>query len=129
MANTEKDAVCEVVQKYIDGTYQGDVSALRECFHSTAVMNGYLNDQLLLGDPEPFFQEIEKMHFCLIGFYHSHPSESRPSSIDKAKANYYGYSYLIVALHPLNTSSWVLEDNGEFTEEAIQVIKKTREGK
>lgn len=32
MANSEKDAVCEVVQKYIDGTYQGDVSALRECF-------------------------------------------------------------------------------------------------
>lgn len=59
MANSEKDAVCEVVQKYIDGTYQGDVSALRECFHSTAVMNGYLNDQLLLGDPEPFFQEME----------------------------------------------------------------------
>ena len=58
MAMTEKDAVCEVVQKYIDGTYQGDVSALRECFHSKAVMNGYLNDQLLLGDPEPFFQEI-----------------------------------------------------------------------
>lgn len=59
MANTEKDAVCAVVQKYIDGTYQGNVSALRECFHSKAVMNGYLNDQLLLGDPEPFFQEIE----------------------------------------------------------------------
>jgi hypothetical protein len=58
MATTKKDAVCEVVQKYIDGTYQGDVSALRECFHSKAVMNGYLNDQLLLGDPEPFFQEI-----------------------------------------------------------------------
>ena len=58
MANTEKDAVREVVQKYIDRTYQGDVSALRECFHSKAVMNGYLNEQLLLGDPEPFFQEI-----------------------------------------------------------------------
>ena len=59
MENKEKDAVCEVVQKYIDGTYQGDVSALRECFHSKAVMNGYLNDQLVLGDPEPFFLEIE----------------------------------------------------------------------
>ena len=59
MANKEKDAASEVVQKYIDGTYQGDVSALRECFHSKAVMNGYMNDQLLLGDPEPFFQEIE----------------------------------------------------------------------
>jgi hypothetical protein len=58
MANTEQDAVREVVQKYIDGTYQGDVSVLRECFHSKAVMNGYLNDQLLLGDPEPFFQDI-----------------------------------------------------------------------
>ena len=59
MENEENDAVCEVVQKYIDGTYKGDVSALRECFHSKAVMNGYLNDQLVLGDPEPFFQEIE----------------------------------------------------------------------
>jgi hypothetical protein len=59
MANVEKDPVCEVVQKYIDGTYQGDVSVLRECFHSKAVMNGYLNDELLLGDPEPFFQEME----------------------------------------------------------------------
>lgn len=59
MAKTEKDAVCEVVQKYIDGTYQGNAAALRECFHSSAVMNGYLNDQLLLGNPEPFFQEME----------------------------------------------------------------------
>jgi hypothetical protein len=58
MVNTEKDLVREVLQKYIDGTYQGDVTALRGCFHSKAVMNGYLNDQLLLGDPEPFFQEI-----------------------------------------------------------------------
>ena len=58
MANTGQDAVREVVQKYIDGTYHGNVSALRECFHAKAVMNGYLNDQLLLGDPEPFFQEI-----------------------------------------------------------------------
>jgi hypothetical protein len=51
MANLDKDTVCEVVQKYIGGTYQGNVSALRECFHSKAVMNGHLNDQLLLGDP------------------------------------------------------------------------------
>jgi hypothetical protein len=59
MATTDKDSVCEVVNKYIEGTYQGDVLTLRECFHSKAVMNGYLNDQLLLGGPEPFFKEIE----------------------------------------------------------------------
>jgi hypothetical protein len=58
MAKTDKDLVREVVQKYVDGTYQADITALRECFHPNAVMNGYLNDQLLLGDPEPFFQDI-----------------------------------------------------------------------
>ncbi|MBW2000044.1 MAG: nuclear transport factor 2 family protein [Deltaproteobacteria bacterium] len=60
MASSEKEAVREVVQKYIDGTYHGDVKALRECFHPSAVMNGYLGDQLLLGNPEPFFEEMEK---------------------------------------------------------------------
>jgi hypothetical protein len=38
MVNTGKEAVCEVVQKYIHGTYQR-AAALRECFHSIAVMN------------------------------------------------------------------------------------------
>ena len=60
MANSEKEAVRKVVQQYIDGTYHGDVKVLRDCFHPKAVMNGYLQDQLLLGGPEPFFENIEK---------------------------------------------------------------------
>ena len=59
MTNSEKQAVREVVQQYIDGTYQGDVKALRDCFHPKAVMNGYLHDQLLIGGPEPFFENME----------------------------------------------------------------------
>jgi hypothetical protein len=59
MASSEKDAVRKVIQKYVDGTYQGDVKALMQCFHPNAVMNGYLGDQLLLGGPEPFFENIE----------------------------------------------------------------------
>lgn len=59
MENLEKEAVREIVQKYIDGTYKGDVQALRDCFHPKAVMNGYLQDQLLLGGPEPFFENIK----------------------------------------------------------------------
>jgi hypothetical protein len=59
MTNSEKEAVERVVQQYIDGTYQGNVKALRACFHPKAVMNGYLQDQLLLGGPEPFFENIE----------------------------------------------------------------------
>ena len=60
MANLEEAAVRRVVQQYIDGTYQGDVKALRDCFHPKAVMNGYLGDQLLVGGPEPFFENMAK---------------------------------------------------------------------
>jgi ketosteroid isomerase-like protein len=59
MANAEEAAVRKVVQQYIDGTYQGDVKALRDCFHPKAVMNGYLQDQLLIGGPEPFFENMQ----------------------------------------------------------------------
>ena len=59
MANAEEAAVRKVVQQYIDGTYQGDVGALRDCFHPKAVMNGYLQDQLLIGGPEPFFENMQ----------------------------------------------------------------------
>lgn len=59
MVNSAEEAVRKVVQQYVDGTYQGDVKALRDCFHPKAVMNGYLQDQLLIGGPEPFFENIE----------------------------------------------------------------------
>lgn len=59
MGGVDQEAVRGVVQKYIDGTYNGDARSLKECFHSRAVMNGYLGDQLLMGGPEPFFENIE----------------------------------------------------------------------
>jgi hypothetical protein len=59
MADSSEQAVRNVVQQYVDGTYKGDAAALRACFHAQAVMNGYLQDQLLLGSPEPFFENIE----------------------------------------------------------------------
>lgn len=100
--------------------------ALGKYIHTVYRCRNVLNSptEYLIGAEEQLFifQEIEKTHASLIGFYHSHPSDSRPSSIDKARSNYYGYSYLIVALQPINLTSWVLEDNGEFSEEAIHVI-------
>ncbi len=59
MVHSEEASVRKIVQQYIDGTYQGDVKALRDCFHPKAVMNGYLGDRLLLGGPEPFFENME----------------------------------------------------------------------
>lgn len=51
-------AVRAALDRYIDAVYHADVQALKETFHSTAVMNGYLGDKLLLGTPEPFLADV-----------------------------------------------------------------------
>jgi len=50
--------VREAAARYVDATYRGDVDALRACFHESAVMSGYLGEELLTGSPERFFQDI-----------------------------------------------------------------------
>jgi hypothetical protein len=50
--------VTEVIARYVDATYRGDVAALRECFHPSAVMCGHLGVELLAGGPERFFDDI-----------------------------------------------------------------------
>lgn len=68
------------------------------------------------------FSEIEDLGLDLLGFYHSHPTTfSEPSTIDKERAKYIGYSYMIISLHPIKVSSWILENIGIFKEE-IQTI-------
>jgi hypothetical protein len=57
---SEVEAVRQVVQQYIDGSYSGNVDTLRKVFHSKALMAGYLQEQLVIGTPEPFFADIEK---------------------------------------------------------------------
>ena len=58
MTQSDEIAVRNVVQKYIEGTFTGNVKTLRDCFHPKAVMNGYLGGQLLIGGPEPFFENM-----------------------------------------------------------------------
>ena len=58
MNDTNVQAVREVVEQYVKGTYQADVELLRSCFHPKAVMNGYLVEQCVLATPEPFFQDV-----------------------------------------------------------------------
>jgi proteasome lid subunit RPN8/RPN11 len=70
------------------------------------------------------FEEIERVGLDLLGFYHSHPrGDPRPSNIDRERANYVGYSYLIVSLYPVRVSSWFLDEFG-FKKEEIQTIPK-----
>ena len=50
--------VREAADRYVDATYRGDVQALRACFHQSAVMSGYLGEELLIGSAERFLQDI-----------------------------------------------------------------------
>ena len=69
------------------------------------------------------FSEIEDLGLDLLGFYHSHPSTSSdPSAVDKERANYLGLSHMIVSLHPVKVSSWILQDISVFKEEEIPTI-------
>lgn len=69
------------------------------------------------------FSEINDEDLDLLGFYHSHPNtSSNPSQIDEKRANYIGYSYLIISLHPTKISSWILEQKRSFTKEEINII-------
>lgn len=58
MTSQEVEQVREVVQRYIQGTYQADVELLKSVFHPQARMTGYLGDTLLMGTPEPFLQDM-----------------------------------------------------------------------
>ena len=58
MQTTNGKDVRRVLQKYIEATFKGDVEKLTACFHNKAVMNGYLNGELLIGTAEPFFEDI-----------------------------------------------------------------------
>ncbi len=59
--NSEYPNALAVAQAYIAATYEGNVSALRKLFHPSAVMNGYLDGQLVIGGPEPFFDQMASM--------------------------------------------------------------------
>lgn len=71
---SEVEAVRQAIQRYIDGSYSGSVDTLRKVFHPKALMAGYLQRQLVIGTPEPFFADIEK-----------HPSMAKSGTPYKAE--------------------------------------------
>ncbi len=54
----EQAMVKHILDSYAEAVFTGDAKTLREIFHPAAVMNGYLGDRLLIGDPQPFFDDI-----------------------------------------------------------------------
>jgi ketosteroid isomerase-like protein len=88
-------AVRAVLDKYADAVYRADVETLKNTFHPTAVMNGYLGDRLLLGGPEPFLADIG-----------GHPSMAESGALFKAE-----FSAILVSGRAATAT---LEENGFF---------------
>lgn len=55
------EAVLLPVEQYISGTYNADISLLKQAFHPQAHMSGYLGETFLCGSPDPFFEDIASM--------------------------------------------------------------------
>ena len=58
MSDIVEAAVGTVMEKYMEGTFKAEIETLKTCFHPNAVMNGYLGETILIGDPDAFFQDI-----------------------------------------------------------------------
>ena len=55
------EAVYEVLERYMEGTYTADIPMLESVFHQEARMTGYLGDQLIMGTPAPFLEDMGKV--------------------------------------------------------------------
>ena len=52
------EVVYEVLERYMEGTYTADIPMLESVFHQEARMTGYLGDQLIMGTPAPYLEDI-----------------------------------------------------------------------
>ncbi|WP_181257357.1 nuclear transport factor 2 family protein [Pseudaminobacter soli (ex Li et al. 2025)] len=58
MQNTSPQAV---LQAYIDGSRDLDRAKLAGCFHPSAIMTGFLLDNAIVGTPELYLADIDRM--------------------------------------------------------------------
>ena len=55
---SDAEAIRAVLRDYYEGARDGDLERVRGAFHPGALMSGYLQGQLLVGTPQPFFDVV-----------------------------------------------------------------------
>lgn len=55
---SDDEAIRAVIRKYYEGARDGNLALVQSVFHPKALMSGYLQGQLLVGTPEPFFEAV-----------------------------------------------------------------------
>jgi len=117
---------CGILAGTIKASSEGRIKEVLKVYHCRNELNSPTEYRIDAEEQFKVFSEIDAIELDLLGFYHSHVSHTykspKPSSIDRDRANYIGYSYMIVALHPTRVSSWILEKKGVFKKEEICIL-------
>jgi proteasome lid subunit RPN8/RPN11 len=117
---------CGIFAGTIKVSSESRIKEVLKVYHCTNALNSPTEYRIDAEEQFKVFSEIDAEEMDLLGFYHSHASHPytspKPSSIDRDRANYIGYSYMIVALHPTRVTSWILEKKGVFKKEEICIL-------
>ncbi len=54
----ECEAIKNLLADYADAVYHADIDRLKTIFHEKAFMNGFLGEDLLIGDVSPFYADL-----------------------------------------------------------------------
>ena len=103
------------------GTFGGDVRTVTEIWPAKNRLSSESSYEI---DPETLFRAFshaEKNNLEIVGFYHSHPfSSADASEIDRARANYPGFSYVIYSI-PRNEILSFHFDGKRLAKESVMV--------
>lgn len=68
------------------------------------------------------YRSIDNEDQEVVGIYHSHPAEPKPSKIDEKKAVYPDVSYLIISIPNFEYDSYYLAEDREFEKEEVEIL-------
>ncbi|WP_290770785.1 nuclear transport factor 2 family protein [Anaerofustis sp.] len=54
----EAKAIEQLVEKYFNAVYAADIDTLKKIFHEKAGMSGYLGEDVIVGTPEIFYEDL-----------------------------------------------------------------------
>ena len=119
----ESIEACGIIAGQLRNDNEKTVKEVLRIYHCKNELNSPIEYKIGAEEQLKIFSEIDEDGLDLLGFYHSHPStSSNPSQIDEKRANYFGYSYLILSIPSGKISSWILEKKGFFKHESLQII-------
>ncbi len=106
----------------LGGVRIGNTKIVKKVYEATNAFNSPRRYQIHPIEEYEILQDIEKSQLELVGIYHSHPFWSAfLSSIDEETFSWPECSYVVVSLKDKEVKSFILDKNGKFLEEKIEI--------